>query len=52
MFGCRIKLVQVYTISNDETVGWVSPASEEAIDKITASVHGAGFKVASFYSTD
>lgn len=48
--GCRIKLVQVYTIARQTAENYVRPLSDAEIDAITARVRSAGFEAAPFYA--
>ncbi len=52
MVGCRIKLVQLCTISPVARARGMAPLSEETIDRIAGRVRGLGLPVATFYGTD
>jgi wyosine [tRNA(Phe)-imidazoG37] synthetase (radical SAM superfamily) len=52
MVGCRIKQVQLCTITPAARGRGIAPLSEETIDKIAGRVRGLGLQVATFYGTE
>ncbi len=48
--GCRIKLVQVYTIARPTATTDATPLEDAAVDRIADRVRSAGLNVESYYS--
>jgi wyosine [tRNA(Phe)-imidazoG37] synthetase (radical SAM superfamily) len=47
--GCRIKLVQIYTVARRTAEQYVTPLADEALDAIASKVRGVGLAVETYY---
>ncbi len=47
--GCRIKLVQVYTVARNTSEAYVTPLEDGALDAIGERVRGLGLAVETYY---